>query len=162
MLWLWSRSVTDELEVFSSRWRPDMNECGTGDPSWVPLSERLVCLQVCLALTDTAALNQAGTRPQTPCGSISAHPAARDKLTAVTTGLFQHHSQFFIPTCEWDGLGFWSSYLSFVIVWLFIDSFFGHKWLKSKWLHVADQLIFKNSKTCLFQVVTIWGHRTNN
>lgn len=61
--------------------------------SGVSLRERLVCLQVCLALTDTAALNQAGTQPQTPCGSVSAHPAGSDRLPALTTGLFQHHSQ---------------------------------------------------------------------
>lgn len=74
-----------------------MDDRGTGDTrtpsmSRVSLSERLVCLQVCLALTDAAALNQAGTRPQTPCGSVSVHPAGSDKLTAVTTGLFQHRA----------------------------------------------------------------------
>lgn len=70
--------------------------------SGVSLSERLVCLQVCLALTDTAALNQAGTRPQTPCGSISAHPAGSDRLQALTTGLFQYHSQSVVDDVDVD------------------------------------------------------------
>lgn len=77
-----------------SRWRSDRDGSGTGDtrPPWAEFLW-VSGLQVCLALTDTAALNQAGTRPQTPCGSISAHPAGSDKLTALATGLFQHHSQ---------------------------------------------------------------------
>lgn len=70
----------------------------------VALSERLVCLQVCRALT---ARTQAGTRPQTPCGSISAHPAARDKLTAVTTGLFHRCSQLRrLHVYEWTFVSF--------------------------------------------------------